>query len=466
MPAANTINTNSSVERFGDRLSGRPSRSLSAYPSSRQGTGGARCRLGHHGRARRAASDPTGRAANTNCTSKPVDLRGVRCCGRSTMSLGRPSSRQGPDGARCRHGHHGHASRAEDARRRAPPTQIARARPSTRVGPNVAGDHRRRQRARRAARCALPTRSSRTRTSCRKRLDGARGRHRVLGRASRLSRGPLVRTTIFVISVPVEPPGARRCALSAWSSRAHPSSRNRPDGARHQHPLHGCARTPGRGPTARTTVDGVANSPVEPYGARRCGQRASSSRAPPSSRKQPDGARRRHELHGRALRLSGGPIVRTTIAVMSVPVEPPGARRCALPTRSSRARLSSRERPDGARRRHQPHGHARRLSGGPMVRTSMYVISAPVEPPDARRCALPTRSSRARPSSRERPDGAGRRHQSHGQARRLSGGPMLRTTIFVISVPVEPPGARRCALPTRSSRARPSSRNRPDGARH
>jgi len=170
------------------------------------------------------------------------------------MSLGRPSSRQGPEGARCRCGHHGHACRAEDARRHAPPTPIARASPSTRVGPDVAGDHRRRPRARRAARGPTVGASDAVITDARVVPQAARRRawptpitrgsqstvmapigaddHRRLQLARRATRCPTVRAAGAVItSAPFEPQSARRRAPPTPTAWVCPYTGTGSDGA-------------------------------------------------------------------------------------------------------------------------------------------------------------------------------------------------------------------------------------------
>jgi len=170
---------------------------------------GARCRRGHHGRARRAASDPTARAADTNRTGKPADCQGAQCCGRPYSSSVCPSSHQVPDGARCRRGHHGRARRAAIG-----PTARATNTHCTGVPVHRGGVRRREQ----------PSTASPTRPSSRMGPDGAGSGRRHHVRPRRAASGPTEHAgdTIFIGAL-VEPPRAPRCGrpstLSSGSRR-------------------------------------------------------------------------------------------------------------------------------------------------------------------------------------------------------------------------------------------------------
>jgi len=108
---------------------------------------------------------------------------------------------------------------------------------------------------------------------------------------------------------------------------------------------------------------------VEPHGARRSGQRSMLLSARPSSRKGPDGARHRRLQRQHARRAARGPTVRAAQAIRTI-------------ARVSRAAWSPTRR-----------------------KAADAVVSAPVEPQRARRCAPQKPSAQARPSTGKGPEG-------------------------------------------------------------
>jgi len=201
--AADAVITSAPVEPRAARRRAPPTPTARSRPSTVGGPNGADVHVRHQC-ARRPTRCPTVRAADAVITGAPVEPRATR--------------------------------------RRGPPTPIARASPPTVRGPNAADDHIRHQCARRATRCstvravgvvitsapvepqsarrrAPPTPIARVCPYTGAGSDGANNRRRRRQLARRAAWGPTVRVVDVVITcAPVEPQAARRNTPATPSS--------------------------------------------------------------------------------------------------------------------------------------------------------------------------------------------------------------------------------------------------------